>query len=101
MVNITNEFVPYFGGETSLDTALSNAVELFLDTYKAGTFVCDVCGEIVYPKVTTNEHGIFIESESAEIRGGLRNHITKKNVCKNCHRTLSAMEDEERRIGRR
>lgn len=92
MVNVTDELAPYFAGETSLDTALSNAIELFLDTYKAGTFVCDVCGEIVYPKVTTNKHGIFIESENAEIRGGLGNHVMKKNVCNNCLSTLRAIK---------
>lgn len=92
MVNVADELAAYFAGETSLDTAISNAIELFLDAYKAGTVVCDVCGEIVYPKVITNEHGIFIESESAEIRGGLGNHVVKKNVCKNCLNTLSVVK---------
>lgn len=96
MVNVADALAPYFAGETSLDMVLSNAVELFLDTYKEGTFVCDVCGKIVYPKVTTNEHGIFIESESAEIRGGLGNHVMKKRVCKNCLNTLSVMENKDK-----
>lgn len=96
VVNVTDALIAYFAGETSLDIALSNAVEVFLDTYKAGTFICDVCGEIVYPKVTTNEHGIFIESESAEIRGGLGNHVIKQNVCKNCLSALNTIESKEK-----
>lgn len=96
VVNVTDELAPYFAGKISFDIAFLNAMELFLDTYEAGTFICDVCGEIVYPKVTTNEHGIFIESENAEIRGGLGNHVIKKNVCKNCLSVLSMIESEEK-----
>ena len=33
MVNVADAFASYFAGETSLDIALSNAVELFLITY--------------------------------------------------------------------
>lgn len=75
--------------------ALSNAIEIFLDAYKAGIFLCDVCGKIVYPKVTINESGIFIERESAEFRGGLGNHIIKKNVCENCLNAINLMKNKE------
>lgn len=33
------------------------------------------------PKITVNEHGIFIESSRTEIRGGKGNHCIEKDVC--------------------
>lgn len=84
MVNVTDELASYFTGETSFDIACSNAIKVFLDVYKIGIFICDVCGEIIYPKVTTNKHGIFIKSEKARICDRLGNYVIKKHVCKNC-----------------
>ena len=61
-MNITDALVPYFEGKVSWDAAVHEACKLFLETFESATFVCENCGEIVFPKVTTNEHGIFVES---------------------------------------
>ena len=67
-MNITDALVPYFGGKVSWEKAASEACELFLKTFESATFICESCGEIIFPKVTTNEHGIFIESNRTELR---------------------------------
>ena len=83
-MNITDALVPYFEGNVSWQDAVSEAAELFLQTFAASTFVCEICGEIVFPKLTTNEHGIFIESSRTNIRGGKGNRCIKRNVCEAC-----------------
>lgn len=80
----TDNLSPYFAGEVSLEDALQDSMETFLTCYNSGTFVCSLCGDIVYPKVTTNEHGIFISNTRSEVRGGLANKLLKQNVCDKC-----------------
>lgn len=82
-MNITDALVPYFEGKVSWENAVSEACELFLKTFESATFICESCGEIIFPKVTTNEHGIFIEGNRTEVRGA-RNKVVKKNICNNC-----------------
>ena len=81
-MNITDALVPYFEGKVSWDKAASEACELFLKTFESATFICESCGEIIFPKVTTNEHGIFIESNRTEVRGA-RNSVIKENMLQN------------------
>lgn len=52
-------------------------------------FVCEICGKTITPKITTNEHGIFVESDRTELRGGLGNQVLKKNVCRECARRMT------------
>ena len=51
--------------------------------FESATFMCESCGEIIFPRVTTNGHGIFIESRRTEFRDA-RNRVVKKNICDNC-----------------
>lgn len=88
-MNITDALVPYFEGKGSWQEAVSEAAELFIQTFTASTFVCEICGEIVFPKLTTNEHGIFIESSRTTIRGGKGNCCIKRNVCEACAKKMS------------
>ena len=81
---VTDSLSSYFAGKASLKNALQDAMEAFLTSYNCGTFVCSLCGNIVYPKVTTNEHGIFISDTRNEIRGGFANKLLKQNVCEKC-----------------
>ena len=87
-MNITNASVPYFDGNESWQEAVSKAAELVVPAFAGSTFVCDVCGKIVFPKLTTDEHGIFIESNRTEIRGGKGNRCIKRDVCENCARKM-------------
>lgn len=81
---VTDNLSSYFAGKASLEDALQDATETFLISYSCGTFVCSLCGDIVYPKVTTNEYGIFISDIRNEIRGGLANRILEQNICEKC-----------------
>lgn len=87
-MNITNALAPYFEGKVSWEKAASEACELFTKTFEEATFICESCGEIIFPKVTTNEHGIFIEAKRTEIRGSRGNHCIKKNICEDCVRNM-------------
>lgn len=87
-MNVADELTPFFLGKEGLDTAVARAADLFLQLYESGTFVCDVCGETIYPKVLVNCHGIFVESTKSEIRGGLGNYVLKKNVCESCEQEM-------------
>jgi len=88
-MNITDALAPYFWGDITLEEATENAAQLFVETYVKGSFVCEWCGKIIYPKVTTNEHGIFVESNSAELRGGVGNACIAKNICEACYQKVN------------
>lgn len=45
-----------------MDREVFELFNAFIDRFKAATFICRGCGEIIYPKVTANEQGICIES---------------------------------------
>ena len=68
---------------------ITDTLVSFLEVYKSATFICESCGEIIFPKVTANEHGICIESCKAKIRGGIGNHCIKKNICEDCYQKMS------------
>ena len=79
--NIANSLLPYFAGDKQFDEAISDVCKLFIRTFEDETFICKGCGEIISPKVTANEHGIFIESNRAEVREGKGNYCIEKDVC--------------------
>lgn len=81
---VTDNLSSYFAGKASLENALQDTAKAFVDGLNRGTFVCSLCGNIVYPNVTTNEHGIFISDTRNEIRGGLANRLLKQNICEKC-----------------
>lgn len=89
VVNIANSLFPYFAGGKQFDEAISDACKLFIRTFEDETFICRGCGEIIFPKVTANEHGIFIESNRAEVRGGKGNYCIEKDVCEECLKKVS------------
>ncbi len=88
-MNITDALEPFAAGEISLKDALDNAANLFYKALEDNTFVCEICGKTIAPKVTANEHGIFVESDRTELRGGLGNKILKSNVCPECARRMT------------
>lgn len=53
--------------------------------------MCKGCGKIIFPKVTVNEHGIFIESGRAEIRGGKENYCIERDICEECVKKVSVI----------
>lgn len=85
---VTDNLSSYFAGKASLENALQDTAKAFVDGLNRGTFVCSLCGNIIYPKVTTNEHGIFIESNRTEVRGA-HNSVIKENICANCCKIAS------------
>ena len=87
--NIANSLLPYFAGDKQFDEAISDVCKLFIRTFEDETFICKSCGEIIFPKVTANEHGIFIESNRAEVREGKGNYCIEKDVCEECLKKVS------------
>lgn len=90
-INICDILVPYFSGNELLNDSLDKASKSFLKTFEDETFICKGCGEIIFPKVTVNEHGIFIESSRAEIRGGKGNHCIERDVCEECVKKVNVI----------
>lgn len=82
-MNITDALVPMFKGEEPVDIAVERAARLFMQQFALHTFVCPQCGKTIYPKVTTNERGIFIESSRVDIRSGLGDKL-QRTVCEQC-----------------
>lgn len=60
--NIANSLLPYFAGDKQFDEAISDVCKLFIRTFEDETFICKGCGEIIFPKVTANEHGILLKA---------------------------------------
>lgn len=85
-MNIVDALISYFLGEGTLEEAAYNASELFVKVFVDNTYICETCGEIIFPKVTTNKHGIFVESSCTEIRGGKANVRLKRCICDTCVR---------------
>lgn len=83
IINVCDALALFFSGDESLDEALENATELFIKTFESEIFICKRCGKTIFPKTTVNEHGIFIESSRAEIRGGKCSRLVG-NVCDEC-----------------
>jgi len=83
-MNITDALEPFFAGKTSFEEASESAAELFSRCFRSYTYKCEVCERLVFPKITTNEHGIFVEDRRSEIRGGKGNRRIKSNVCEEC-----------------
>lgn len=85
----------------------ASSFDIVLLAFKSETFVCSVCGEIVFPKVIESDGNVFIETTRAELRGGIGNRLLRGDVCEKCaeskmwapceytvrrnHRTLSDM----------
>lgn len=91
ITNVADALAPFFSGDKQLDEAIANACKLFLKTFEDETFMCKGCGEIIFPKVTVNEHGIFIESGRAEIRGGKENYCIERDICEECVKKVSVI----------
>lgn len=91
ITNVTDALVPFFSGDKQWDEAIADACELFHKTFDDETFMCKECGKIIFPKITVNEHGIFIESSRSEIRGGKGNHCIKRDVCEECVKKMNEM----------
>ena len=65
------------------DVPISN-LDAVLLAFKSETFVCSVCGEIVFPRVIENDGNISVENNRAELRGGIGNCLLRGNVCEKC-----------------
>lgn len=93
IINVCDALAPFFSGDESLDEALENATELFIETFEGEIFICKRCGETIFPKTTVNEHGIFIESSRAEIRGGKGNCRIERDICDECAKKACEMRN--------
>lgn len=93
ITNVADALAPFFSGDKQWDEAIADACRLFLKTFKDETFMCKGCGEIIFPKVTVNEHGIFIESSRAEIRGGKGNCRIERDICDECAKKACEMRN--------
>ena len=52
---------------------------------QANTYVCDMCGKIIFPDITTSGDGGYdVMKTSAEIRGGFGNKVVCNHVCNDC-----------------
>lgn len=59
-------------------------LDIVLLVFKSETFVCSVCGEIVFPKVIESDGNVSIETTRAELRGGIGNRLLRGDVCEKC-----------------
>lgn len=59
-------------------------INQLLEVYKKSTYICSICGNIIFPEVSFNDGHININSESCELRGGKGNKVLKRNVCEHC-----------------
>ena len=84
ITNVADALAPFFSGDKQWDEAIADAYKLFLKTLEDETFMCKGCGKIISPKITVNEHGIFIESSRAEIGGGKENYCIERDICEEC-----------------
>lgn len=94
ITNVADALALFFSGDKQLDEAIVDACKLFLKTFEGETFICKGCGEIIFPKVTVNEHGIFVSDTRNEIRGGLANRLLKQNICEKCAENMMKVPED-------
>ncbi len=89
MSTVGEYFMAYLNGETSLEETCDKAVAFIDKVILEHTFTCQICGRVIPPKVFYVGEGLCIESDRAEIRGGLKNKILKKDICNECYKKLT------------
>ena len=57
--------------------------EIF-EVYKKSTYICSMCGNVIFPDIDFKDGCVNINTTSCEARGGKGNKILKKNICEHC-----------------
>lgn len=65
-----------------MDREVFELFNAFIDRFKAATFICRGCGEIIYPKVTANEQGILLKAIVLRLEGAREIIVLKKMFVK-------------------
>lgn len=92
ITSITGPLALYIRGEISWDGAVADAYNLYCNTLEHETFVCENCGETIYPEVVTNGDNILIISNRAELRGGKGNRCIQRNICEKCVKKMGIIK---------
>lgn len=63
----------------------SNRIASLYNAIKANTYVCDICGEIIFPTIiTSGDGGYDVMKTSIEIIDGTGNKAVCSHVCSDC-----------------
>lgn len=65
-----------------------NQISQIFEVYKSSTYICSICGNIIFPDVNFEDGSINISSTSCESRGGKGNKVLKKNICEHCRKRI-------------
>ena len=63
-------------------------ISQIFEVYKSSTYICSICGNIIFPDVNFEDGRINISSTSCESRGGKGNKVLKKNICEHCRKRI-------------
>lgn len=67
-----------------------------IEAFKANTYKCDICGEIIFPKVTTaGDDNYDIMATVTSIYSGIGNKKIHNHVCPDCAKSLNNVEVKE------
>lgn len=62
-----------------------------IESVKANTFKCDICGEIVFPEiVSAGDSNYDVMTVVASIYGGIGNNMIHKKVCQKCSKNINS-----------
>ena len=84
IIHLCDALIPFFEGKEPFNTAVDRASKLSAKIYKKECFICRDCKKVIYPKVKTNEHGVFIITERNSLVGEKNNEIRSGSVCNAC-----------------
>lgn len=80
-----DDLIGYFKHKNQPKHYLSNQV---FEMYKNATYICSVCGEIIFPEVELDGENINITTTKCENRGGLGNKVIQKDICESCRQKM-------------
>lgn len=63
-------------------------LEKIFETYRDSTYICSVCGNVIFPDITFEGEKVNITTTTCDLLGGMRNGILKKNVCESCKKKI-------------
>ena len=65
-----------------------NLSDQVFEIYKSATYICSVCGDIIFPEIEFDGENINMITTKCETRGGLGNRVQKKDICESCKQKM-------------
>jgi hypothetical protein len=67
-----------------LTKEVADNISKVIEVFKSGQYICSCCGKIISPTLDVSQGNLRITMDSADLRGGVGNHILLDHICSDC-----------------